>query len=148
VRKTDDEEMSSSETIRVRHLEGDEFTIAVRHHLLRVDQPLKDGGADHAPTPTELFVSSLAACVAFYVRRFLHRHGLATEGLVVDAIHSFATNPARVGSITIAIRLPNAVPDERHPALLAVARHCAVHNTLQQPPEVRIDLVTSSADAA
>lgn len=136
------------EEIHVRHVDGDEFEIAIRQHKLRVDQPLADGGSDHAPTPTELFVSSLAACIAFYVRRFLTRHELATEGLAVDATYSFATNPTRVDSISIEIHLRDAVPDERRPGLLAVARHCTVHNTLEQPPEVQIDLVTSSAAAA
>ena len=109
---------------------------------------MAEGGNDHAPTPTELFVSSLAACVAFYVRRYLSRHELATDGLAVDAAFSFATNPTRVGSISIEIHLPEAVPDDRRPGLLAVARHCTVHNTLEQPPEVQIDLVTLSAVAA
>jgi len=136
------------EAIHVRHVDGDEFEIAVRQHKLRVDQPVSDGGSDHAPTPTELFVSSLAACVAFYVRRYLSRHELSTEGLVVDATYSFATNPTRVGSIRVEVRLRDDVPAESRPGLLAVARHCTVHNTLEQSPEVQIDLVTSSAAAA
>ena len=132
------------QAIHVRHVEGDEFEIAVRQHKLRVDQPAAEGGTDHAPTPTELFVSSLAACVAFYVGRYLSRHKFPTEGLVVDATYTFATNPTRVGSITIAIRLRDDVPSESRPGLLAVARHCTVHSTLEQRPDVQIDLVTSS----
>ena len=136
------------EPIHVRYVDGDEFEIAVRQHRMRVDQPAAEGGSDHAPTPTELFVSSLAACIAFYVRRYLSRHEVATNGLAVDADYSFATNPTRIGSITIEIHLPEAMPDERRPGLLAVARHCTVHNTLEQPAEVQIDLVASSAAAA
>ena len=136
------------EAIHVRHVEGDEFEIAVRQHRLRVDQPLADGGGDRAPTSTELFVSSLAACVAFYVRRYLSRHELSTEGLLVDATNSFATSPTRVGSVTIKIRLRDDVPAESRVGLLAVARHCTVHNTLEHRPEVQIDLVCSSAVAA
>ena len=43
---------------------GDAYTISVRGHVLRVDQPTDAGGGDTGPTPTELFVASLAACVA------------------------------------------------------------------------------------
>jgi putative redox protein len=136
------------EVIHVRHIDRDEFEIAVRDHTLRVDQPLAEGGSDHAPTPTELFVSSLAACVAFYVRRYLHRHGLSAEGLAIDATYSFASNPARVGSIAVNISLPPSVPDDRRTGLLAVARHCTVHNTLEQSPKVNIDLARSSRAAA
>lgn len=126
--------------IRVTHLGGDRFELAVRQHKLQVDQPAEDGGEDTAPTPTELFVSSLASCVAFYVRRFLTRHDLPTDGLEVEAVYSMASRPARVGEIFVRIEVPAAVPDEKRSALLAVASHCTVHNTLVMPPQVIIDL--------
>jgi putative redox protein len=126
--------------IEVGHKEGDLFEIAVRGHMLHVDQPIEDGGGDMAPTPTELFVASLASCVAFYARRFLARHDLPTAGLAVTATYAMADRPARVGEIKIALTVPQGVPVGRQAALLAVARHCTVHNTLGQPPDVRIDL--------
>ena len=66
-------------TIRIDYETGDRFTIDVRGHRLVTDQPGRD--ADAGPTPTELFVASLAACVAFYARRFLARHHLDAAGL-------------------------------------------------------------------
>ncbi len=135
-------------TVQVRHLEGDQFEVAVRQHRFRVDQPVADGGEDTAPTPTELFVSSLAACVAFYVRRFLARHNLSMRELSVEADYSMATRPARVDGIAIRIGLPDDVPDDNRAALLAVARHCTVHNTLETQPTVRIDLMPPRRQAA
>ena len=134
-----------SEVIRVNHKEGDLFEIGVRDHLIYVDQPTEAGGSDAAPTPTELFVASLASCVAFYVRRFLARHSLPIEGLSVDATFTMADRPARVGRVNVSIVLPDGVPDERRAALLAVASHCTVHNTLEDPPSVRIGLASESA---
>lgn len=125
--------------MRVVHVNEDRFDIAIRQHTLHVDQPRADGGSDTAPTPTELFVAGLASCVAFYVRRFLVRHGLSTEGLAVDASYSLAGGPARVDRIGIVLQLPADIPEERIPALMAVATHCTVHNTLVQPPEVQFD---------
>jgi putative redox protein len=49
--------------IFVRHEQGDRFTISVRGHDITIDQPLGDGGDDEGPTPSELFVASLAGCV-------------------------------------------------------------------------------------
>jgi uncharacterized OsmC-like protein len=134
--------------IRVTHLEGDQFELSVRQHRLRVDQPVSDGGEDSAPTPTELFVSSLAACVAHYARRFLARHDLPTDGLAVEADFTMATRPARVGEITIRLQVPDAVPVDKRAALLAMASHCTVHNTLEAPPAVSIDLVSTHSAAA
>ena len=56
--------------VRVDHKEGDRFEIEIRQHVLSVDQTAAEGGEDTAPTPTELFVGSLASCVGFYARRF------------------------------------------------------------------------------
>ncbi len=129
-----------SDVIRVSHKNGDLFEIAVGHHLVHVDQPIEAGGSDAAPTPTELFVASLASCVAFYSRRYLARHSLPTEGLSVEAAFTMAERPARVGQINVLIDLPTGVPDDRRAALLAVASHCTVHNTLEDPPELSIEL--------
>ena len=129
-----------SSCVRVEHQRGDRFRIGVRQHRFEVDQPEGDGGTDVAPTPTELFVASLASCVAFYARRYLSRHGLSTDGLVVTATFTMADRPARVGEIQVEVSLPRGVPAERQAALLAVASHCTVHNTLEQPPKVTIEL--------
>lgn len=60
--------------IVVTHVDRDRLRIAVRGHLLSADQPVADGGDDTAPTPTEMFLSSLAACVTFNAERFLRRN--------------------------------------------------------------------------
>jgi uncharacterized OsmC-like protein len=131
--------------MRVEHRGGDQFEINVRGHLVRVDQPVRDGGADTAPTPTELFIASLASCVAFYARRFLARHDLPTEGLAVEASFEMGSKPARVAGIEVRLIVPEGVPAERQAALLAVASHCTVHNTLESAPAVSITLAGSPA---
>jgi len=127
--------------MRVEHRGGDKFDINVRGHVVRVDQPVRDRGEDTAPTPTELFIASLASCVAFYARRYLARHNLSTGGLAVEATFEMGSKPARVAGIDMRLIVPEGVPTERLEALLAVATHCTVHNTLASEPEVSITLV-------
>jgi putative redox protein len=125
----------------VGYLGGEAYEIRIRDHRIRVDQPLDAGGDDGAPTPTELFVGSLAACVAFYAGRYLTRHGLSRDGLDVQADFEMATDrPARVATIRITVRAPAGLPAERRAALAAVASHCTVHNSLTAPPEISITL--------
>lgn len=127
----------------VSHAGGDAYTVEIRGHRIQVDQPTEAGGRDTAPTPTELFAASLATCVAFYAGSFLHRHGLPRSGLRVRAEFVMATGrPARVASVRIMVVPPPELPDERRAALLAVASHCTVHNTLEQSPKVGIELVS------
>jgi uncharacterized OsmC-like protein len=127
-------------TLRVDHEGADRFAIQVRGHLVVVDQPVEMGGDDVGPTPTELFVASLASCVAFYARRYLSRHDLDTTGLAVEASYTMAMKPSRVGEVTLRLVVPAGVPQEREAALLAMAGHCTVHNTLTVTPEVTITL--------
>lgn len=129
-------------TVSVSHLGGDRFEIAVRDHVVTVDQPEALGGEDTAPTPTELFVASLASCTAFYARRYLARHGLPVEGLRVETSYEMGTRPSRVTRFDVRVLVPEGVPPERHAALLAMVDHCTVHSTLQHEPEVDIRLVT------
>jgi putative redox protein len=135
-------------TITVRHIDGDRFAVRARDHLLTVDQPVAAGGEDTAPTPTELFVASLATCVAFYARRYLARHELPTSGLQVTGTYDMAQRPARVGRVSIDITLPLGVPGDRREPLLAVASHCSVHNSLVMAPVVTIALAGTAVNAA
>jgi uncharacterized OsmC-like protein len=78
--------------------------------------------------------------VAFYARRYLARHRLPTAGLSVTADYTMGTRPARVADVTVDIQVPEGVPPARHDALLAVASHCTVHNTLTDHPTVTMAL--------
>jgi uncharacterized OsmC-like protein len=128
-----------AEPLDVGYVDGEAYEIRVRGHRVRVDQPADRGGDDSAPTPTELFVGSLAACVAFYAGRYLTRHGYGRDGLAVHTEFTMATDrPARVAAIRITVRVPDGLPAGRRPALAAVASHCTVHNTLTSQPEVTV----------
>ena len=125
----------------VRFAAGESYEVTVRGHQFLVDQPADAGGKDSAPTPTGLFVASLATCVAFYAGRYLTRHGCSRDGLAVSAGYEMASDrPARVGSIRLAVRVPAGLPPERWAALRAVVSHCTVHNSLAVPPSITVDL--------
>ena len=127
--------------MEARWVAGEAYEVTVRGHRLVVDQPTDAGGQDSAPTPTELFVASLATCVAFYAGRFLTRHGYRRDGLAVSVGYEMASDrPARVSGIRLVVRVPAGLPPERWAALRAVVSHCTVHNTLGSPPSITIDL--------
>ncbi len=127
--------------VTVRHVDGDAYAITARGHSVLTDQAVVDGGRDAAATPTELLIASLASCVAFYAGRYLLRHGLDRTGLAVTAEFAMAADrPARVSAVRLQITVPGGFPPPRTGALLAVASHCTVHNTLRQQPDVSIEL--------
>ena len=81
-----------------------------------------------------------AECVAFYARRYLARDHIDPTGLSVRASYHLAAKPPRVDQIEISIDVPTDLPATRRDALLAVANHCTVHNSLTTPPRVEITL--------
>jgi putative redox protein len=134
--------------LTVTSLRGDRHRISVRGHELLVDQPRGDGGTEAGPSPVELFVASLAACVAHYARRGLGPEG---EGPSVHCTWTQSDSPPwRVTSIAIDVRLPAATPEGRLAAVRRAIEHCTVHNSLVDPPLVRIsaDLAPSMGAAA
>ncbi|HVQ91820.1 MAG TPA: OsmC family protein [Mycobacteriales bacterium] len=134
-------DIQDAEQLQVRFESGESYEVTVRGHRILVDQPADAGGQDTAPTPTELFVASLATCVAFYAGRYLTRHGTSRDGLTVSVSYQMATDrPARVTGIRLTVRVPADLPPERWPALQAVISHCTVHNSLTTPPSVNIEL--------
>jgi uncharacterized OsmC-like protein len=134
--------------ILVRHIDGDAFTVSIRGHECVVDQPVDDGGLDRGPTPTELYVASLGACVGFYAERYLARHGFRVEGLEVDTRFAFAQDrPARVSEISMTLHVPAGFPRERLEVLQKVVDHCTVHNSIVQAPEITTTISVASAAA-
>ncbi len=126
--------------ICVRHEERDRFRVAIGAHELVVDQPAPASG-DEGPTPTELFVASLAACGAFYARRFLARHGLADGALTVTADFAMADDHSRVASITLRVETPDEVPPGLRGPLERAVHGCTVHRSIRQAPEVSLEVI-------
>ena len=69
--------------MRVEHRGGDKFDIDIRGHVVRVDQPVKDRGEDTAPTPTELFIASMAHRISPWLARVGKRFNQACGGVFI-----------------------------------------------------------------
>jgi putative redox protein len=136
-------EHGSATTVAVKHSTGTKYVATVRGHEVRVDQPLADGGTDEAPSPVELFVVSLATCVAYFAGQYLERHGVSRAGLVVHAEYRKSDRPpARIVWISLRVVVPAGLPVELEKRFYAVVSHCTVHNTLRELPTINIKIDT------
>jgi putative redox protein len=131
--------------VSTTHVADDQFHIDIRGHKLTVDQPHPD---EAGPSPTELFVASLAACVGHYAVRFLRAHSLPYEGLRVACDWKLlAVEHARVSRVRMEVSTPEPVPAELRDGMQEAMDHCTVHNSLRQPPQVVISLLETPAGA-
>ncbi|MGA8015846.1 MAG: OsmC family protein [Candidatus Dormiibacterota bacterium] len=122
--------------LTVDSLGGDRHRIRVRGHELIVDQPRESGGEDAGPTPVDLFVASLAACVAHYARRGLGRGG---AGPGVRCSWAMSEEPPwRVAAISVEVMLPPGTTEQRVAAVRRAVAHCTVRASLADPPSVSV----------
>ncbi|OGL40795.1 MAG: hypothetical protein A3C43_00535 [Candidatus Schekmanbacteria bacterium RIFCSPHIGHO2_02_FULL_38_11] len=118
---------------------GKKFVAPCRSHNIVIDQPLDNDGKDEGPTPPELFIASLGSCIGVYVLAYCKNAGIKTEGMAINVKWEKAKNPDRIGEIKVDIKLPEDV-GKRKAALLKVAEHCLIHNTIHHQPKIEINL--------
>lgn len=103
-------------------------------HTVRTDQPTAGGGDNSAPTPFEVFLSSLGTCAGIYVLSFCRQHNLPTEGIrIVQQSHTHPLTGG-VNKVEIEIHVPSSFPKQYISALIRSAELCKVKKTLENPP--------------
>lgn len=110
---------------------GTRVRVPVRDFEVRTDEPPQYGGEDTAPMPTELFLSSLAACFLLAVRHVARKDGFEPPDLAVQAVGTY--EGLRFGKIRIEVR--SSEPRVQDVIARAVT-YCYVSNTLREPPEM------------
>jgi len=120
----------------VKHTHGVASTIETRGHRVDVDAPPSMGGEDTGPTPVELLAGALGSCIVFYVARWAREAGLPYEGMQVKLDYVLDMEAHCVPVINVEITMPEDFPAARKEALMRVAEHCTVHNTLCSPPRI------------
>ena len=91
-----------------------------------------------APSPFEVFLSSIGTCAGIYVLGFCKQRSLPTEGIrIVERInHSQSTG--MVETIDLEIQVPQGFPEKYRASLIHSAELCAVKKHLEKPPKFDI----------
>ncbi len=114
----------------------------VRGHVIHTDQPERSGGEDTAPSPFELFLSSLAACAGVYVQGFCARRDIPTEGIRIVQQPTYDVTGALV-DVSVRVELPPSFPQKYEGAVRSVVEQCSVKRVLASPPSLQIETVRS-----
>ena len=100
-----------------------------------------------APTPFDVFLSSIGTCAGIYILGFCQQRGLPTDGIqIVQRIH---TDPVTrmIDQIDLEILVPPSFPEKYRDSLIRSAELCKVKKHLEQPPKFNIATkVTSSVN--
>jgi len=129
--------------ITVSYEEGLRFRAWNGDHQVVIDLPEGVGGSNRGMSPPQLFIASLGSCIGVYVVDYCKRAGISCQGMKIHLDWKIKDDPKRIGDIGVKIELPSCeLPPARKKAILSVAEHCLVHNTIHHLPEVDIQLET------
>ena len=91
-----------------------------------------------APTPFDLFLSSIGTCAGIYVLGFCQQRGLSTDGIqIVQRVHTNPLTPM-VDQIDLDILVPPTFPEKYRDSLIRAAELCKVKKHLEKPPKFEI----------
>ncbi len=117
------------------------FETTTGNHTIQIDVPPPMGGSDRGPTPPELFIASLGSCIGAFAATYCEKAGIDTRDMTVDFSFDKAQDPVRLINLKATVNLPYGDCDRREKAILRVAEHCPVHETITALEGVEIELV-------
>jgi ribosomal protein S12 methylthiotransferase accessory factor len=120
--------------IFVKMAGGRAVEAVVGDHTVRTDQPVKDGGGGSAPSPSDLFLASIAACAGYYIMDFCLERKIPTEGVGVVMSTTKNESTKMLDLIRIEIKLPPEFPEKYEKAVIRAADLCWVKKHIQKAP--------------
>lgn len=111
--------------------EFDGFTV-------QTDQPESAGGQGAAPSPFDLFMSSIGTCAGFFALRFCQQRELSTAGLCLSLAVERDPEKKLPAKVRIVIELPADFPEKYRGAIIRATDQCAVKRSIADPPEFEV----------
>jgi ribosomal protein S12 methylthiotransferase accessory factor len=105
---------------------------------VRTDQPESLGGAASAPSPFDLFLTSIGTCAGYYALRFCQARGLPTDDVTLKLTAEKDPAVKRVTRVAIEIELPPDFPPRYREAIVRATDQCTVKKHLLDPPEIEV----------
>ncbi len=119
---------------------GTEVSIHARQFAWQGDEPLAAGGTDTGPTPYELLLGGLAACITVTLRLYANHKGIALDGvdvtLTFDRVHADdcvdcdERADGWIDRIQSDVTIRGQFDEAQRKRLAQVAQRCPVHKTL------------------
>jgi uncharacterized OsmC-like protein len=119
--------------VKITLLADDALRLEGTDGMMTIEAP----SPDRAYSPFHMLASGLASCTFAVLHSWATHARLSADDLAVEVRWSFAEDPHRVGRMEVAILWPS-LPAERATAAQRAAATCAVHRTLEHPPEIAV----------
>ncbi len=99
----------------------------MRNHFAVIDEPLKSGGSDTAPTPVEYLLTAIGGCVSITLRMYAERKGWDLGKITVKVSQKETLGPKGIEkSLIEEISFEKEITDKQRNKLVEIAGRCPV----------------------
>lgn len=133
-------------TVTAELREGTAVTLRARQFTWRADEPPAAGGSDTGPTPYELLLAGLAACITTTLRLYADHKGIELTGvdatLEFDRVHAEdcvdcdQRKDGWIDRIQTRVTIRGSFDDAQRKRLEQITGRCPVHKTLVNSVEI------------
>ena len=127
-------------TAKSKFIEGLEMDVSARHHMVKVDEPVEQGGTDKGMNPVELLLSSISACLTMTILINAEAANLKVDDISVevegelDTMGSKGSARVRPGlkvvRTTVKVKT-NALPETFQQFLNRIVLRCPVEDSVK-----------------
>jgi uncharacterized OsmC-like protein len=107
-----------------------------------------DRTGDRASRSIDLVLLGLGACTISTVAHYLGRKGLPQDNLGVELSADLDEEGNFYKNLAITLRVDDRIPQEVRKVIVAIAKNCRIHRTLERSPHVAIELAELSGASA
>lgn len=102
------------------------------------DAPKDNNGRGEAFSPTDLLAASLGSCMMTVMGIYADNHGIDLTGSSFKVVKEMQASPRKVSTLTIEIKMPEALSTKDREILERIADTCPVKLSLH--PDLKIPL--------
>ncbi|ACE84931.1 OsmC family protein [Cellvibrio japonicus] len=104
--------------------------ISIRTHHIYADVSQALGGEDSAPSPHDLFDTSLMSCTAITLTMFAQRRGMPLESINVQLTRDDSQEKQGDYGLSMALDFVGPLTDEQRQQLFAIVEKCPIHKLM------------------
>ncbi|QVK21061.1 OsmC family protein [Mycoplasmatota bacterium] len=128
------------EYINITFPGGKRVTSHVNEFTIETDQSIQGGGENTAPSPMDLFLSSIATCVGMCALGFCKSRNIDTKGMKLALC--LKKEDKKIKEINLKLTRPASFPKKYERVIIdAINQCCTVKKYIYNPPVISTSLI-------